>query len=1384
MLVVMPGDALSFQLFVSSTFKDFQVEREALRCHVYPKLQARCQARDATFETVDLRWGISAADAEDRQTMEICLDEVKRCALSTPRPNFLLLLGDRLGWRPLPAFLDDELFARLTRQLRASGASELLEGWYSICDKNAEPPARHLHLPHNYQPTDERRVVDAISAVTADMVLDPFLEARLAGGATEQETRRRLDLGPIDDGRAVVVIRQIEALLAGPSAADWRDVDPDGHLDDASAARLRSLRGDLRARAGQAVLSYTTGWQAGEPDQAYLRQLCADVHDRLAQAIDRELDDRDSRPAAAREEQSHHAFARDLAAKLSGRGPELDRIMRWANGPGGRALVVYGLSGSGKSSLLAAATQDPRFPHRSVVRFVGATHRSAAPQALTASLLAELRPDDKVPEAPDAVAENLAGLLEKWPGADPIVLVVDAVDQVGPDSVAEWLGVRLPRSVHLLLSVLDGPDRTRLGAMLPDAAWLEVPRLPAQDAAHALNAWLTAAHRTLQPQQQALVLEAFSRSGMPLHLRLLFERARTWTSSYEPTRLPGDASEALQQLFRDLEDEHGPVLVEAALTSLVTARDGLSAREIIEILATDPEVMEEFRERSPDSPRVDALPGVVWIRLYRGLEPYLTERDRPGGTTLGLFHRQVGAAIEGRWLTEPARRRCCHKRLAAYFASQPTWLDGGGSPAPNRRKLAELPYQYTMAGNRVAVEELLTDPGSLHALVGGLGPWELAEDLERAARMAPDSSLPVLRDAARAAAPVVAADPSLLPSQLLGRLPGTESAFRARISAGPWRSAWLEPLTSSLGHGELRFVLRGHDGTVRTLAISNDGRWCATAGNSHPDQTVRIWSLVTGENVQILPGLAEAGGRTPIAFDCQGNVLVGAGETVMSIEPLSWRQRELLDTGHKIVCLAAAAAAPVIAVGTSDRTLHLLGDQPRGRTVDPGRNPVAVAVSPSGRHVAVLGEDGLTTLDGQGIVRSQLAAAVEVGPGAPPWNNVPLAISDDGTVRFGRKLREWRPGSSTTADLLAPARGHVRAVLALSPDGTRALVSPYQEDTRDSANQPDVTGRVAGWTIGAEDTGPLTWDPGAFAASTGISADGQMGVVAYYDHEVRVWDLSRRAQPTAIGHDHRISNIDIRGDTAIVMDWGNVPSAWDLRTGARDDDRLPTGEELTAMMGPVTAAEPPPGVPAEHDEPARSANGHVVVAAPPPWLTQWTVAADAPVAVSYQVPSAKVSETLDPPDGHTPPLAPFDVWELDATGRPRRRRHTGYGGTYQVVTNRLTTVALTSDGSAAVAASYGSLRVFDLVTGRQRWRLEGHTRPVWTVDVVDDAGVAISGSEDSSVRIWDLTQGSQIAAFQGESPIRVVRGTVVDGTVIAVAGEISGRVHILRLRDN
>ena len=133
---------LIFRVFVSSTFSDLIAERNALQETVYPKLRAYCQERKARFQAIDLRWGVSEEAALDQQTMKICLEELKRCQTVSPRPNFIVLLGDRYGWRPLPATVEATEFEAL-REHTPENERTLLNGWYER-DDNAVPAEHYL----------------------------------------------------------------------------------------------------------------------------------------------------------------------------------------------------------------------------------------------------------------------------------------------------------------------------------------------------------------------------------------------------------------------------------------------------------------------------------------------------------------------------------------------------------------------------------------------------------------------------------------------------------------------------------------------------------------------------------------------------------------------------------------------------------------------------------------------------------------------------------------------------------------------------------------------------------------------------------------------------------------------------------------------------------------------------------------------------------------------------------------------------------------------------------------------------------------------------------------------------------------------------------------
>jgi hypothetical protein len=133
------------RVFVSSTFTDLKHERDALQREVFPKLEGLCASRGFQFQAIDLRWGVSAEASLDHRTMRICLEELRRSQEISPQPNFLILLGNRYGWRPLPEMISVKQYNKLAEAATAidteSGGKthDILKQWY-LQDENNLPP--------------------------------------------------------------------------------------------------------------------------------------------------------------------------------------------------------------------------------------------------------------------------------------------------------------------------------------------------------------------------------------------------------------------------------------------------------------------------------------------------------------------------------------------------------------------------------------------------------------------------------------------------------------------------------------------------------------------------------------------------------------------------------------------------------------------------------------------------------------------------------------------------------------------------------------------------------------------------------------------------------------------------------------------------------------------------------------------------------------------------------------------------------------------------------------------------------------------------------------------------------------------------------------------
>lgn len=733
----MPQASRTFRIFVSSTFNDLKEERNALQRDVFPRLRELCTQNGCRFQAIDLRWGVSEEAGLDQQTMKICLDEIERCRRTSPRPNFIMLLGDRYGWRPLPTEIPADEFQEIVPRIRDTAARELLTHWYQR-DDNAVPalyclqPRAGRFVEYTvWEDQVERPLRRAFLQATAD--LPPEKRFKYVASATEQEIARgalKVEDAPQHVHCFFRRIANLDDLIrdssANERAKDFVDLDEEGHRDPDARTQLEGVKRVLRQFLPGNVKDYEAQWTGSSLTTQHIPQLCEDVSKVISRIVLREIEQLEEVPPLDKEVADHEAFGRERAKFFIGRSGILQTIGNYAKGESARPLAVVGASGSGKSALIARAAQQvcEQSPDAEViVRFIGATPGSSDIRALLESLCREISRRYGAEEA--TVPADYKELVQDFPkrlalasAPNPLILFLDALDQLSDAEHGRnliWLPAELPEHVGLVVSTLrPGECHTALERKLPQNHRVELAPMPLDEGNELLNLWLTQASRTLQDRQKDEVLNEFAVDGLPLYLKLAFEEARRWRSYTAAIGLSPEIPGIIRDLFKrlSLPGNHGEVMVSRSLGYLAAGKNGLTEDELLDVLSDDEVVLKDFTTRARHEPPENRLPAVVWSRLYFDLEPYLTERSADNTSLMAFYHRQLQEVVEEDYLAgEDKRER--HKALANYYAKQALFQQDG--KVPNLRKLSELPYQLTYAAQWEDVYKTLTDFDFLEA---------------------------------------------------------------------------------------------------------------------------------------------------------------------------------------------------------------------------------------------------------------------------------------------------------------------------------------------------------------------------------------------------------------------------------------------------------------------------------------------------------------------------------------------------------------------------------------------------------------------------------------------------------------------------------------------
>jgi DNA polymerase III delta prime subunit len=652
---------LIFRVFVSSTFIDLVAERNALQEDAFPELRKYCQERGARFQAIDLRWGVGQEAAVDQQTMNICLRELKRCQELSPRPNFIVLLGDRYGWRPLPAQMEAGEFEAILAKVPGTEKDDKTDKgralrWYKR-DDNAIPPEYCL-LARTGEFTDaarwagEEAEVRAIllKAVEQALPADDPRRRKWCDSATHQEIQHGAMEAENPQNHVFCYFRQINGLPEDSSAAKYREIR-DGKVDTEAQDHLAGLKGELKALLPpKHVHKYAVAWQGGQPelDKVALKELCEAVKRNLIQVIDREVERFKKQPTLDREANAQREFAEERCRHFVGRDDILGRIDQYLESKDeNNPLIIHGKSGCGKTALMAKAALNlagraAGSLQTAIFHFIGATPASCDLRSLLTSLCRQMG-IESVPSdmnelvkafrdrlSPPGQAESKAEGSVEPKDHQPVTIFLDALDQLNPTDNARmlyWLPRELAPGVKLVLSILqtDRPaeqtspagqakpvpgeyDCYDLAGRIWPGRLVELGGLEEKLAPGLLKTWLDEAGRTLQPRQQEHILAKFSQCPLPLYLKLAFGEARRWKSwddlPHRPGAAPGISGSVegiLEDLLCRLEEprNHGRILVGRALGYIAAAKNGLTEDELIEILSADKDVMKWFVSQSP-----------------------------------------------------------------------------------------------------------------------------------------------------------------------------------------------------------------------------------------------------------------------------------------------------------------------------------------------------------------------------------------------------------------------------------------------------------------------------------------------------------------------------------------------------------------------------------------------------------------------------------------------------------------------------------------------------------------------------------------------------------------------------------------------------------------
>jgi WD40 repeat protein len=510
-------------------------------------------------------------------------------------------------------------------------------------------------------------------------------------------------------------------------------------------------------------------------------------------------------------------------------------------------------------------------------------------------------------------------------------------------------------------------------------------------------------------------------------------------------------------------------------------------------------------------------------------------------------------------------------------------------------------------------------------------------------------------------------------------------------------------------------IVSRHESNITSVSFSPDGKSILTGSQ---DSTARLWDM-QGNLLQLFKG--HQGIIFSVTFSPDGKtILTGSMDKTARLWDLRGNLLHEFDGHRGIISVTFSPDGKTILTGSMDKTARLWSLQGNELQVYKGHEDMisSLAFSHDGKRILTGSNDKTARL------WDLLGNTLQVFKGHESGITSVAFSPDDKTILTGSMdftARLW----DLKRNVLRVFKGHENKItsVALSPDGKRLLTGSWDK----TARLWDLQGKVLQVFKGHE----------AEIEGVAFSPDGTSILTGSDDKTARLWDLEGIALQEIRGHDEVINSVAFSHDGKSILTGSNDKTArlWDLQGNLKqvfkgheagiwsasfspDDKSVLTGStDKTARLWDL------------HGNTLQVFKGHEDVI--------WTVAFS--------------------PDGKTILTGSMDktarLWDL----------HGNVLHVFKGHEESINSVAFSPDGKSILTGSWDkTVRLWSL-EGTMLQRFTGHSGYVNSVGFSPDGKSIVTGSWDKIVRIWDFK----------ENVLQVFKGS--DGYVSSVAFAPDGK---------